>query len=34
MKADDIMTAPVVTIDVDTPVHEIAALLLERHIRG
>lgn len=34
MKVSDIMTAPVVTITLDTPVHEIAALLLEHHISG
>ena len=34
MNAMDIMSAPVITIAPDTPVHEIAALLLERHISG
>jgi CBS domain-containing protein len=34
MNASDIMTTPVVTITLDTPVHEIAALLLDRHISG
>lgn len=34
MKTSDVMTAPVVTITPDTPVHEIAALLLEHHISG
>jgi CBS domain-containing protein len=34
VKVIDIMTAPVVTITLDTPVHEIAALLLEHHISG
>jgi CBS domain-containing protein len=34
MNVSDIMTAPVVTITLDTPVHEIAALLLEHHISG
>lgn len=34
MNASDIMTTPVVTITLDTTVHEIAALLLERHISG
>lgn len=34
MNAIDIMTAPVISIGPDTPVHEIAALLLERHISG
>jgi CBS domain-containing protein len=30
LNAKDIMTAPVITITSDTPVHEIAKLLLER----
>lgn len=34
MNASDIMTSPVVTIGADTPVHEIAALLLEHRISG
>ena len=34
MHAKDIMTAPVITITPDSPVHEIAALLLERRISG
>lgn len=34
MNAKDIMTAPVVTITPDTPVQEIAELLLERRISG
>jgi CBS domain-containing protein len=34
VKVSDIMTAPVVTITLDTPVHEIAALLIEHHISG
>ena len=34
MNASDIMTTPVVTITPDTPVQEIAALLLESHISG
>jgi CBS domain-containing protein len=34
MNAKDIMTAPVITITPDTPVHDIAALLLERRISG
>jgi CBS domain-containing protein len=34
MKARDIMTAPVITINPGTPVREIAALLLERRISG
>ena len=34
MNASDIMTAPVVTITLETPVHEIATLLVERHISG
>ena len=34
MNASDIMTAPVISIAPDTPVHEIAALLLERQISG
>lgn len=34
MKVSDIMVALVVTITPDTPVHEIAALLLEHHISG
>ena len=34
MKAKDIMTTPVVTIEPDTTVREIAALLLERRISG
>ena len=34
MNASDIMTASVVSITPDTPVHEIAALLLDRHISG
>ncbi len=32
MKAKDIMTTKVVTVDPDTPVHAIASLLLEQHI--
>jgi CBS domain-containing protein len=34
VKAKDIMTTPVVTVEPDTTVREIAALLLERHISG
>ena len=34
MNAIDIMSAPVISIAPDTPVHDIAALLLERHISG
>lgn len=34
MNASDIMTAPVILITPDTPVHEISAPLLERHIGG
>ena len=34
MNASDVMTAPVISIALDTPVHEIAALLLERRISG
>ena len=34
MNVSDIMTAPVVSISPDTPVHEIASLLLEHHISG
>ena len=34
MKTKDIMTAPVITIAPDAPVHEIAELLVERHISG
>ena len=34
MNASDIMTTPVISIAPDTPVHEIAALLIERHISG
>ena len=34
MNVSDIMSAPVITIALDTPVGEIAALLLERHISG
>jgi CBS domain-containing protein len=34
MDTSDIMTAPVISIAPDTPLHEIAALLLERHISG
>lgn len=34
MNAIDIMTSPVVTITPETPVHDIAALLVERHISG
>lgn len=34
MNAKDIMTAPAITITPDTPVHEIAELLLERRISG
>jgi CBS domain-containing protein len=34
MHAKDIMTAPVITVRPDTPVHEIAELLLERRISG
>ncbi|MCL4746653.1 MAG: CBS domain-containing protein, partial [Burkholderiaceae bacterium] len=32
MKARDVMTAPVVTVDLDTPVAEIAQRLLRRQI--
>lgn len=34
MNASDIMTYPVITIGADTPVHAIAALLLEHRISG
>lgn len=34
MKANDIMTAPVITISPGTPVREIAALLVERRVGG
>jgi CBS domain-containing protein len=34
MKVSDIMTSPVVTITLDTPVNEIANLLIEHHISG
>lgn len=34
MNAKDIMTAPAITITPNTPVHEIAELLLERRISG
>jgi CBS domain-containing protein len=34
VNAVDIMSAPVISIAPDTPIHEIAALLLERHISG
>jgi CBS domain-containing protein len=34
MNARDIMSAPVVSIAPDTPVHEVAAQLVERHISG
>jgi CBS domain-containing protein len=34
MNARDIMSSSVVSIAPDTPVHEVAALLLERHISG
>jgi CBS domain-containing protein len=34
MNAKDIMTAPVITIAADAPVHEVAQLLVERHISG
>lgn len=34
MKAQDIMTKTVVTVRPDTPVHEIAALMVEKHISG
>ena len=34
MQAKDIMTSPVITVDPDMPVAEIATLLLERRISG
>lgn len=34
MNASDIMTTPVISVEPDTPVQEIAALLIERHISG